>query len=111
MGTWAACMHGIYACLQALSGCMCFCVPHLLSHTHIHTQTRTHTYTHTHTHIHKRILGSLMSGICSPSDTGDLAVCNGRSLDVLWHLVRGGPVRTCRVQFRCQNDMHRLPRR
>ena len=54
---------------------------------------------------------SLMSGVCSPSDTGDLAVCNDRSLDVLWLRVRGGQARTSRVYFRCHGDMHRLPRR
>ena len=59
-------------------------------------------------HKHERMLDSLMSGVCSPSDAGDLAVCNDRSLDVLWLRVRGGPVRTCRVHFRCQRDMHRL---
>ena len=72
---------------------------------------RARTHTHTHTHKHERILGSQMSGVCSPSDTGDLAVCNDRSLDVLWLRVRGGPVRTCRVHFRCHGDVHRLPRR
>ena len=52
-----------------------------------------------------------MSGVCSPSDAGDLAVCNDRSLDVLWLRVRGGPVRPSRVYFIICRDVHRPVRR
>ena len=68
-------------------------------------------YARAHTHKDKRILGSLMSGVCSPSDAGDLAVCNDRSLDVLWLRVRGGPVRPSRVYFIICRDVHRPVRR
>ena len=62
MGTWAACLHVIYACLRhSLSMCVFAYRTHCQTHTHTHTRARTHT------HHSQGMVGSLMSGVCSPT--------------------------------------------
>ena len=111
--------------ISGLPACMTYVSPPLFLyvfvylthyHTHAHTNTLTHTLTHkhthahTHTHTHKGMSDSLMGVVCSPTDAGDLTVCNRRSLDVHWLPLCGWYVRTSRVDCRCHGYMHRLLR-